>query len=438
MKFFTEEDFRNKLIALLGVLVLFLSQAYVAEVLNSKDAYKGNLYISFKAYVEEIENLDIYLSELSEIKSIDEIKPKYLEESIILLFEQNISKVTEIKKEAFPNNYYEAIFSYTDINKNLGLIRQDNIISDIERRYLDELYKSNHANLEYAAKLIKYYSTDYQDIDALEKNIFDTYIDYVMFLGENYKAIDLKSEESAAKTVALEKDKVRERLQDISKKLTGNDSLSYYKEPYVDESEIWTYVTRDNPGKLERTDEDIYTFDYTLDENKVSFYKSLGSIMVSDEEPMRIFKEDKMKALADEHAKNIDPKSEFVKVEKHEDDVYMDFFYQRKNDGIYYEANSITVTVDNEGSIYSEFYLRESEAEINWIDEKTIKEKLNSNSEIKAIIKVINVKNQAEYLVMTEYNKEKFISVFDGETAKLKIYDRLDQDKYLFYYNILI
>ena len=259
-----------------------------------------------------------------------------------------------------------------------------------------------------------------------------------MFLGENYKAIDLKSEESAAKTVALEKDKVRERLQDISKKLTGNDSLSYYKEPYVDESEIWTYVTRDNPGKLERTDEDIYTFDYTLDENKVSFYKSLGSIMVSDEEPMRIFKEDKMKALADEHAKNIDPKSEFVKVEKHEDDVYMDFFYQRKNDGIYYEANSITVTVDNEGSIYSEFYLRESEAEINWIDEKTIKEKLNSNSEIKAIIKVINVKNQAEYLVMTEYNKEKFISVFDGETAKLKIYDRLNQDKYLFYYNILI
>ncbi len=355
-----------------------------------------------------------------------------------MLFEQNISKVTEIKKEAFPNNYYEAIFSYTDINKNLGLIRQDNIISDIERRYLDELYKSNHANLEYAAKLIKYYSTDYQDIDALEKNIFDTYIDYGMFLGENYKAIDLKSEESAAKTVALEKDKVRERLQDISKKLTGNDSLSYYKEPYVDESEIWTYVTRDNPGKLERTDEDIYTFDYTLDENKVSFYKSLGSIMVSDEEPMRIFKEDKMKALADEHAKNIDPKSEFVKVEKHEDDVYMDFFYQRKNDGIYYEANSITVTVDNEGSIYSEFYLRESEAEINWIDEKTIKEKLNSNSEIKAIIKVINVKNQAEYLVMTEYNKEKFISVFDGETAKLKIYDRLDQDKYLFYYNILI
>ena len=159
----------------------------MAEVLNSKDAYKGNLYISFKAYVEEIENLDIYLSELSEIKSIDEIKPKYLEESIILLFEQNISKVTEIKKEAFPNNYYEAIFSYTDINKNLGLIRQDNIISDIERAYLDELYKSNHANLEYAAKLIKYYSTDYQDIDALEKNIFDTYIDYVMFLGENYK-----------------------------------------------------------------------------------------------------------------------------------------------------------------------------------------------------------------------------------------------------------
>ena len=63
---------------------------------------------------------------------------------------------------------------------------------------------------------------------------------------------------------------------------------------------------------------------------------------------------------------------------------------------------------------------------------------MNSNSEIKAIIKVINVKNQAEYLVMTEYNKEKFISVFDGETAKLKIYDRLDQDKYLFYYNILI
>lgn len=438
MKFFTEEAFRNKLLALLGVLVLFLSQTYVAEVISYKSAYKSTLYRSFELYAREVEKLDIYLASLNEVESFDDTKPIYVEDSIISLLEYSLIQVGFVKS-GVDEKYWNATYAYTDINSNFDLIRKDNKISAPEKKYLDALYAFNHENYNNAKKLIKLNVSDYQESKQLEKKILDIYIEHAKFLGENYEKSMLKNihldSDGTITNKAVDKDIIRDKLAVISKKLTGLDTLSYQKGSNEEEEYLWTYTTRANPKALERNDEKYYEFDYYLEENKVYFSQSYYNFDQDNEDKLS---EDQMKELADDHIKKLEIKSEFVNTEKDKDSGYNNFVYIRKDNDIFYEAGSITVTVSNQGRVNSEFYLPQKDIEINWGDEKKITEKFDKSSKIKTIIKVINAKNEGEYVVMTEDKGEKYFWIFDSQTSELKLNDRLDEVIYPFYYNILM
>ena len=147
MKFFTEEAFRNKLIGLLGVLVLFLSQNYVEEVIGSKNAYKDNLLRTFELCVREMETLDVYLTSLKELNSIEEIKPVYIEDSFMSLLEYNRSILISMTGSIKSDYFYDAVFEYEKVNKNLDLIRADKKVSDSELAYINDLYNFNKESL---------------------------------------------------------------------------------------------------------------------------------------------------------------------------------------------------------------------------------------------------------------------------------------------------
>ena len=157
MKFFTEEAFRNKLIGLLGVLVLFLSQNYVEEVIGSKNAYKSNLYVNFELYVNQLENLDTYLTSVQEISDINEIRPVYIENSVITLMERNRMNMAIVQKKSVDSEYFfDAIEVYSGVNKNIEAVISDDSVSEKELIYIKELSKFNRANLENAKQLIEY------------------------------------------------------------------------------------------------------------------------------------------------------------------------------------------------------------------------------------------------------------------------------------------
>ncbi len=446
MKFFTEEAFRNKLIGLLGVLVLFLSQNYVEEVIGSKNAYKDNLLRTFELCVREMETLDVYLTSLKELNSIEEIKPVYIEDSFMSLLEYNRSILISMTGSIKSDYFYDAVFEYEKVNKNLDLIRTDKKVSDSELAYINDLYNFNKESLDYAKNLINH--TNYKERKEIEKNIFEIYEEYTEFLGSAYGKYDLKnviiSDMAGAKKVNVSKESVRDELAKISKRVTGLDTLSYFGEPYADERYSWSYTTKKDPKSLDRTDEDVYTFEYVIAENKVNFYQSYRIFNDEQEE----LTEDKMRDLADDHINKLGIGGEFVSSEKNKyeyvgendnrDFDYMTFYYNNKENDIYNESSNIEVKVEKNGSLDSSFYLVTSEPEINWADESLIKEKFNNESKIQSIIKVVNSKNEGEFLVMTKEEDKLYIYVYDGESAELKLYDKLDKDRHPFYHRILM
>ena len=446
MKFFTEEAFRNKLIGLLGVLVLFLSQNYVEEVIGSKNAYKDNLLRTFELCVREMETLDVYLASLKELNSIEEIKPVYIEDSFMSLLEYNRSILISMTGSIKSDYFYDAVFEYEKVNKNLDLIRADKKVSDSELAYINDLYNFNKESLDYAKNLINH--ANYKERKEIEKNIFEIYEEYTEFLGSAYGKYDLKnviiSDMAGAKKVNVSKESVRDELAKISKRVTGLDTLSYFGEPYADERYSWSYTTKKDPKSLDRTDEDVYTFEYVLAENKVNFYQSYRIFNEEQEE----LTEDKMRDLADDHINKLGIGGEFVSSEKNKyeyvsendnrDFDYMTFYYNNKDNDIYNESSNIEVKVEKNGSLDSSFYLVTSEPEINWADESLVKEKFNNESKIQSIIKVVNSKNEGEFLVMTKEEDKLYIYVYDGESAELKLYDKLDKDRHPFYHRILM
>ena len=446
MKFFTEEAFRNKLIGLLGVLVLFLSQNYVEEVIGSKNAYKDNLLRTFELCVREMETLDVYLTSLKELNSIEEIKPVYIEDSFMSLLEYNRSILISMTGSIKSDYFYDAVFEYEKVNKNLDLIRADNKVSDSELAYINDLYNFNKESLDYAKNLINH--TNYKERKEIEKNIFEIYEEYTEFLGSAYGKYDLKnviiSDMAGAKKVNVSKESVREELAKISKRVTGLDTLSYFGEPYADERYSWSYTTKKDPKSLDRTDEDVYTFEYVIAENKVNFYQSYRIFNDEQEE----LTEDKMRALADEHINKLGIGGEFVSSEKNKyeyvsendnrDFDYMTFYYNNKDNDIYNESSNIEVKVEKNGRLDSSFYLVTSEPEINWADESLVKDKFNNESKIQSIIKIVNSKNEGEFLVMTKEEDKLYIYVYDGESTELKLYDKLDKDRHPFYHRILM
>jgi len=446
MKFFTEEAFRNKLIGLLGVLVLFLSQNYVEEVIGSKNAYKDNLLRTFELCVREMETLDVYLTSLKELNSIEEIKPVYIEDSFMSLLEYNRSILISMTGSIKSDYFYDAVFEYEKVNKNLDLIRADNKVSDSELAYINDLYNFNKESLDYAKNLINH--TNYKERKEIEKNIFEIYEEYTEFLGSAYGKYDLKnviiSDMAGAKKVNVSKESVKEELAKISKRVTGLDTLSYFGEPYADERYIWSYTTKKDPKSLDRTDEDVYTFEYVIAENKVNFYQSYRIFNDEQEE----LTEDKMRNLADDHINKLGIGGELVSSEKNKyeyvsenqnrDFDYMTFYYNNKDNDIYNESSNIEVKVEKNGSLDSSFYLVTSEPKINWADESLVKEKFNNESKIQSIIKVVNSKNEGEFLVMTKEEDKLYIYVYDGESTELKLYDKLDKDRHPFYHRILM
>lgn len=446
MKFFTEEAFRNKLIGLLGVLVLFLSQNYVEEVIGSKNAYKDNLLRTFELCVREMETLDVYLTSLKELNSIEEIKPVYIEDSFMSLLEYNRSILISMTGSIKSDYFYDAVFEYEKVNKNLDLIRTDKKVSDSELAYINDLYNFNKESLDYAKNLINH--TNYKERKEIEKNIFEIYEEYTEFLGSAYGKYDLKnviiSDMAGAKKVNVSKESVRDELAKISKRVTGLDTLSYFGEPYADERYSWSYTTKKDPKSLDRTDEDVYTFEYVLAENKVNFYQSYRIFNDEQEE----LTEDKMRALADEHINKLGIGGEFVSSEKNKyeyvsendnrDFDYMTFYYNNKDNDIYNESSNIEVKVEKNGRLDSSFYLVTSEPEINWADESLVKDKFNNESKIQSIIKIVNSKNEGEFLVMTKEEDKLYIYVYDGESTELKLYDKLDKDRHPFYHRILM
>lgn len=446
MKFFTEEAFRNKLIGLLGVLVLFLSQNYVEEVIGSKNAYKDNLLRTFELCVREMETLDVYLTSLKELNSIEEIKPVYIEDSFMSLLEYNRSILISMTGSIKSDYFYDAVFEYEKVNKNLDLIRADNKVSDSELAYINDLYNFNKESLDYAKNLINH--TNYKERKEIEKNIFEIYEEYTEFLGSAYGKYDLKnviiSDMAGAKKVNVSKESVRDELAIISKRVTGLDTLSYFGEPYADERYSWSYTTKKDPKSLDRTDEDVYTFEYVIAENKVNFYQSYRIFNDEQEE----LTEDKMRNLADDHINKLGIGGELVSSEKNKyeyvsenqnrDFDYMTFYYNNKDNDIYNESSNIEVKVEKNGSLDSSFYLVASEPKINWADESLVKEKFNNESKIQSIIKVVNSKNEGEFLVMTKEEDKLYIYVYDGESAELKLYDKLDKDRHPFYHRILM
>lgn len=446
MKFFTEEAFRNKLIGLLGVLVLFLSQNYVEEVIGSKNAYKDNLLRTFELCVREMETLDVYLTSLKELNSIEEIKPVYIEDSFMSLLEYNRSILISMTGSIKSDYFYDAVFEYEKVNKNLDLIRADNKVSDSELAYINDLYNFNKESLDYAKNLINH--TNYKERKEIEKNIFEIYEEYTEFLGSAYGKYDLKniiiSDKAGAKKVNVSKESVRDELAKISKRVTGLDTLSYFAEPYADERYSWSYTTKKDPKSLDRTDEDVYTFEYVIAENKVNFYQSYRIFNDEQEE----LTEDKMRALADEHINKLGIGGEFVSSEKNKyeyvsendnrDFDYMTFYYNNKDNDIYNESSNIEVKVEKNGRLDSSFYLVTSEPEINWADESLVKDKFNNESKIQSIIKIVNSKNEGEFLVMTKEEDKLYIYVYDGESTELKLYDKLDKDRHPFYHRILM
>ena len=446
MKFFTEEAFRNKLIGLLGVLVLFLSQNYVEEVIGSKNAYKDNLLRTFELCVREMETLDVYLTSLKELNSIEEIKPVYIEDSFMSLLEYNRSILISMTGSIKSDYFYDAVFEYEKVNKNLDLIRADNKVSDSELVYINDLYNFNKESLDYAKNLINH--TNYKERKEIEKNIFEIYEEYTEFLGSAYGKYDLKnviiSDMAGAKKVNVSKESVRDELAKISKRVTGLDTLSYFGEPYADERYSWSYTTKKDPKSLDRTDEDVYTFEYVIAENKVNFYQSYRIFNDEQEE----LTEDKMRNLADEHINKLGIGGEFVSSEKNKyeyvsenqnrDFDYMTFYYNNKDNDIYNESSNIEVKVEKNGRLDSSFYLVTSEPEINWADESLVKDKFNNESKIQSIIKIVNSKNEGEFLVMTKEEDKLYIYVYDGESTELKLYDKLDKDRHPFYHRILM
>lgn len=399
MRFFTEEAFRNKLIGLLGVLVLFLSQNYVEEVIGSKNAYKDNLLRTFELCVREMETLDVYLTSLKELNSIEEIKPVYIEDSFMSLLEYNRSILISMTGSIKSDYFYDAVFEYEKVNKNLDLIRTDKKVSDSELAYINDLYNFNKESLDYAKNLINH--TNYKERKEIEKNIFEIYEEYTEFLGSAYGKYDLKnviiSDMAGAKKVNVSKESVRDELAKISKRVTGLDTLSYFGEPYADERYSWSYTTKKDPKSLDRTDEDVYTFEYVIAENKVNFYQSYRIFNDEQEE----LTEDKMRALADDHINKLGIGGEFVSSEKNKyeyvsenqnrDFDYMTFYYNNKDNDIYNESSNIEVKVEKNGRLDSSFYLVTSEPEINWADESLVKDKFNNESKIQSIIKVVYV-----------------------------------------------
>lgn len=449
MKFFTEEAFRNKLIGLLGVLVLFLSQNYVEEVIGSKNAYKSNLYVNFELYVNQLENLDTYLTSVQEINNINEIRPVYIENSVITLMERNRMNMAIVQKKSVDSEYFfDAIEVYSGVNKNIEAVISDNSVSEKELIYIKELSKFNRANLENAKQLIEYDNNNYDERKKLEKEIFEIYKEHIEFMSKAYEKSspeNLKLQMEVAKEENnITKESVREELAKISKTVTGLDTLSYFGEPYADERYSWSYTTKKDPKSLDRTDEDVYTFEYVIAENKVNFYQSYRIFNDEQEE----LTEDKMRALADEHINKLGIGGEFVSSEKNKyeyvsenqnrDFDYMTFYYNNKDNDIYNESSNIEVKVEKNGSLDSSFYLVASEPEINWADESLVKEKFNNESKIQSIIKVVNSKNEGEFLVMTKEEDKLYIYVYDGESTELKLYDKLDKDRHPFYHRILM
>ena len=402
MKFFTEEAFRNKLIGLLGVLVLFLSQNYVEEVIGSKNAYKSNLYVNFELYVNQLESLDTYLTSVQEISDINEIRPVYIENSVITLMERNRMNMAIVQKKSVDSEYFfDAIDVYSGVNKNIEAVISDDSVSEKELIYIKELSKFNRANLENAKQLIEYDNNNYDERKKLEKEIIEIYKEHIEFMSKAYEKSspeNLKLQMEVAKEENnITKESVREELAKISKRVTGLDTLSYFGEPYVDERYSWSYTTKKDPKSLDRTDEDVYTFEYVIAENKVNFYQSYRIFNEEQEE----LTEDKMRALADEHINKLGIGGEFVSSEKNKyeyvsenqnrDFDYMTFYYNNKDNDIYNESSNIEVKVEKNGSLDSSFYLVTSEPEINWADESLIKEKFNNESKIQSIIKVVYV-----------------------------------------------
>ena len=449
MKFFTEEAFRNKLIGLLGVLVLFLSQNYVEEVIGSKNAYKSNLYVNFELYVNQLESLDTYLTSVQEINNINEIRPVYIENSVITLMERNRMNMAIVQKKSVDSEYFfDAIQVYSGVNKNIEEVISDDSISEKELIYIKELSKFNRANLENAKQLIEYDNNNYDERKKLEKEIFDIYKEHIEFMSKAYEKSspeNLKLQMEVAKEENnITKESVREELAKISKRVTGLDTLSYFGERYADERYSWSYTTKKDPKSLDRTDEDVYTFEYVIAENKVNFYQSYRIFNDEQEE----LTEDKMRALADEHINKLGIGGEFVSSEKNKyeyvsendnrDFDYMTFYYNNKDNDIYNESSNIEVKVEKNGRLDSSFYLVTSEPEINWADESLVKEKFNNESKIQSIMKVVNSKNEGEFLVMTKEEDKLYIYVYDGESTELKLYDKLDKDRHPFYHRILM
>ncbi len=402
MKFFTEEAFRNKLIGLLGVLVLFLSQNYVEEVIGSKNAYKSNLYVNFELYVNQLENLDTYLTSVQEINNINEIRPVYIENSVITLMERNRMNMAIVQKKSVDSEYFfDAIDVYSRVNKNIEAVISDDSISEKELIYIKELSKFNRANLENAKQLIEYDNNNYDERKKLEKEIIEIYKEHIEFMSKAYEKSspeNLKLQMEVAKEENnITKESVREELAKISKRVTGLDTLSYFGERYADERYSWSYTTKKDPKSLDRTDEDVYTFEYVIAENKVNFYQSYRIFNEEQEE----LTEDKMRALADDHINKLGIGGEFVSSEKNKyeyvsenqnrDFDYMTFYYNNKDNDIYNESSNIEVKLEKNGSLDSSFYLVTSEPEINWADESLVKEKFNNESKIQSIIKVVYV-----------------------------------------------
>lgn len=449
MKFFTEEAFRNKLIGLLGVLVLFLSQNYVEEVIGSKNAYKSNLYVNFELYVNQLESLDTYLTSVQEISDINEIRPVYIENSVITLMERNRMNMAIVQKKSVDSEYFfDAIDVYSRVNKNIEAVISDDSVSEKELIYIKELSKFNRANLENAKQLIEYDNNNYDERKKLEKEIFEIYKEHIEFMSKAYEKSSPENfklqMEVAKEENNISKESVREKLAKISKRVTGLDTLSYFGERYADERYSWSYTTKKDPKSLDRTDEDVYTFEYVIAENKVNFYQSYRIFNDEQEE----LTEDKMRALADDHINKLGIGGEFVSSEKNKyeyvrendnrDFDYMTFYYNNKDNDIYNESSNIEVKVEKNGSLDSSFYLVTSEPEINWADESLVKEKFNNESKIQSIIKVVNSKNEGEFLVMTKEEDKLYIYVYDGESTELKLYDKLDKDRHPFYHRILM
>ncbi len=444
MKFFTDEAFRNKLIGLLGVLVLFLSQNYVEEAIGSKNAYKDNLLRTFELCVREMETLDVYLTSLKELNSIEEIKPVYMEDSFMSLLEYNRSILISMTGSIKSDYFYDAVFEYEKVNKNLDLIRADKKVSDSELAYINDLYNFNKESMDYAKNLINH--TNYKERKEIEKNIFEIYEEYTEFLGSAYGKYDFKnviiSDMEGAKKVNVSKESVRDELEIISKRVTGLDTLSYSEEPYTDDSYCWPFTTKKDPKALDRSDEDVYKFDYIVDENKVNFYQS---VKVYNDSEIKL-EENDLKALADEHIKKLGLKVEFASSEKNKYEYveeekseydYIIFYYHNNHNDIYNEAKTVKVIVEKSGRLESTFSLLSNEPEISWVDENLIKEKFNNKKKIKSIMKLINSRSEGEYLVVIGEKNKNYIFVYDAENAKLKNLDEFDEDGESFYSSIL-